>query len=171
MVQISKKSEKIPKPCFFQRKCIKNDCTAIENEIGNENKICRIGQLDLCNGSGCEWKKVFGNYCWENIAITRDPEKPKEAKAPKATPPKVRETQIIPPKPLTPGVRSRVYHRDGHKCLKCGTTENLTLDEVVPKSKGGKRSYENCQTLCSKCNGEKGSKTIDYRIKNENEIK
>jgi 5-methylcytosine-specific restriction endonuclease McrA len=46
----------------------------------------------------------------------------------------------------------------------------LTLDEVVPRCKGGKRSFENCQTLCSKCNGEKGSKTIDYR-KNETDKK
>ena len=139
----------------------------VRYEIGNENK-CRIGQPDRCEAGGCEWKKVFGHCCQDEVAVEKakrellEELERKEVK-PTLTPPKVRKPQIIPPKQLTPGVRSRVYHRDGHRCLKCGTDQELTLDEVVPRSKGGKRSYENCQTLCRTCNGEKGNKTIDYR--------
>lgn len=59
--------------------------------------------------------------------------------------------------------RTLVFLRDGCQCLKCGSTENLTLDHVVPKSKGGMDHIDNLQTLCDKCNGKKGAKTVDYR--------
>ena len=34
--------------------------------------------------------------------------------------------------------RHRIYKRDGHKCVYCGTSKQLTIDHVIPKSKGGK---------------------------------
>ncbi len=27
-------------------------------------EFCKIGQLSRCNETGCEWKKIFGGYCW-----------------------------------------------------------------------------------------------------------
>lgn len=62
-------------------------------------------------------------------------------------------------------LRARVYQRDGMKCLKCGEPdfELLTMDHIKPIAKGGKHTFENIQTLCEKCNGEKGIKIIDYR--------
>ena len=59
--------------------------------------------------------------------------------------------------------RFAVYRRDGGRCLKCNTKYNLTLDHVVPKCKGGPAHKGNLQTLCKKCNMEKGHETIDYR--------
>jgi len=55
-------------------------------------------------------------------------------------------------------MRSRVYERDGHKCVKCGTTENLTLDHRIPRSRGGRSTMENLQTMCHDCNNEKADK-------------
>jgi len=60
-------------------------------------------------------------------------------------------------------IRAEVYERDGHKCLKCGTPEDLTLDHILAISKGGKWTVKNLQTLCSKCNNAKGVEFIDYR--------
>jgi hypothetical protein len=57
-------------------------------------------------------------------------------------------------------LRVQVFHRDGFKCVKCGSTEDLTLDHIYPKSKGGKRTFENLQTMCKACNFEKGDKVI-----------
>lgn len=52
--------------------------------------------------------------------------------------------------------------RDNHKCLRCNTTENLTLDHVIPKVRGGRDWIQNIQTLCRKCNFAKGTKVIQY---------
>lgn len=61
------------------------------------------------------------------------------------------------------GKREAVYKRDGYRCLKCGCTENLTLDHVLPRSKGGSNEIENLQTLCKPCNEDKADTYIDYR--------
>lgn len=64
-------------------------------------------------------------------------------------------------------IRGKVLERDGHKCLKCGTAEYLTMDHIFPESKGGKFVFENLQTLCLFCNEDKGSNFIDYRQQGE----
>jgi hypothetical protein len=60
-------------------------------------------------------------------------------------------------------VREFIFKRDGYKCLKCGSTKNLTLDHIVPVHKGGVNRLGNLQTLCRKCNSSKSIKIIDYR--------
>jgi len=54
----------------------------------------------------------------------------------------------------------------GYTCLRCGRREpdiKLTIDHVVPVSKGGRNSAENIQGLCHSCNSGKRDRTIDYR--------
>lgn len=53
--------------------------------------------------------------------------------------------------------RRMVYERDGGCCVTCGTTEDLTLDHIVPRSKGGTNAVDNLQTMCRSCNTEKGN--------------
>ena len=54
----------------------------------------------------------------------------------------------------------------GNICLCCGKHDvPLTLDHIVPLSKGGINTIENAQPLCRPCNGGKRDKTIDYRPK------
>lgn len=65
----------------------------------------------------------------------------------------VYERDLIPD-----ALRAAVYERDGHACLRCGRTDDLTLDHIYPWSKGGLDSYENLQTLCRPCNSSKGAK-------------
>lgn len=43
------------------------------------------------------------------------------------------------------------------KCVVCGTTDHITKDHIVPKSKGGGNRKENLQPMCFPCNGEKGN--------------
>lgn len=66
--------------------------------------------------------------------------------------------------------REFIYNRDEHKCLKCQSTENLTIDHIIPLSKDGKNHIDNYQTLCKECNQEKSSFTRDYRAKSGEEI-
>ncbi len=51
-------------------------------------------------------------------------------------------------------------HMCGQYCRYCGTRSALTIDHVVPLSKGGKWVWENLVTACTKCNGKKGSKSL-----------
>lgn len=55
--------------------------------------------------------------------------------------------------------RDNVYLRDDHRCqycgLKCGSRE-LTLDHVVPRSRGGTSTWRNIVTACADCNRRKG---------------
>jgi 5-methylcytosine-specific restriction endonuclease McrA len=56
--------------------------------------------------------------------------------------------------------RKNLLHRDGHMCQYCGYTgDDLTLDHVVPRSRGGQDTWENIVVACVRCNVRKGSRT------------
>lgn len=55
-------------------------------------------------------------------------------------------------------VMDQVWNRDGGRCVKCGSQENLEFDHIIPFSKGGANTYRNLQILCEKCNIEKSNK-------------
>jgi len=57
--------------------------------------------------------------------------------------------------------RHNIFRRDGGKCQYCGTTKDLTLDHVIPKSKGGKSTWTNLVTACKKCNSLKGDYSLE----------
>jgi 5-methylcytosine-specific restriction endonuclease McrA len=53
-----------------------------------------------------------------------------------------------------------------HTCLRCGRREpdiHLTIDHVVPLTKGGTHEAANIQPLCFSCNARKRTRTVDYR--------
>lgn len=52
--------------------------------------------------------------------------------------------------------RQNIYKRDNHACVYCGSKDNLTLDHVLPRSRGGKTSWTNLVTACRPCNTRKG---------------
>lgn len=56
--------------------------------------------------------------------------------------------------------RRNILRRDNHQCQYCGQTNPpLTLDHIIPKSRGGSESWDNLITACVKCNNRKGSRT------------
>jgi 5-methylcytosine-specific restriction endonuclease McrA len=57
-----------------------------------------------------------------------------------------------------PVSRRGVLRRDGHHCMYCNGTAN-TIDHVLPRSRGGKDSWENLVACCLKCNNLKGDRT------------
>src|SRR5947208_9729630 len=55
--------------------------------------------------------------------------------------------------------RRALFARDGWRCVYCGTSGGrLTLDHVVPRSRGGDSVWENVVTSCAPCNLRKGDK-------------
>jgi len=56
--------------------------------------------------------------------------------------------------------RRVLFARDGWRCVYCGTAGGrLTLDHVVPRSRGGDSTWENVVTACAPCNLRKGNRT------------
>lgn len=59
--------------------------------------------------------------------------------------------------------RANVYTRDGHRCQYCGivpnTSAGLNYDHVIPRSKGGKTTWDNIVACCVVCNRKKGDRT------------
>ena len=62
--------------------------------------------------------------------------------------------------------RSNVYLRDNGQCQYCGVIierKLATLDHVIPVSKGGKSTWDNCTTACGSCNSNKSDKTKGWK--------
>lgn len=55
-------------------------------------------------------------------------------------------------------LRKQVAERDGAFCKVCGGWEGLTLDHIIPMSKGGSDDLDNLQILCAVCNSRKGAR-------------
>jgi 5-methylcytosine-specific restriction endonuclease McrA len=52
--------------------------------------------------------------------------------------------------------RRAVFARDNWTCQYCGSRSNLTVDHVIPRSKGGGSSWDNIVASCAPCNRRKG---------------
>ncbi len=56
--------------------------------------------------------------------------------------------------------RKNIFRRDGFICQYCGRKElPLTIDHVLPRSRGGEDAWENLVTACKPCNTRKGNRT------------
>ena len=63
-----------------------------------------------------------------------------------------------------PATRTAVMLRDTFSCQYCGVApgrSQLTVDHVVPRSRGGSHDWQNLVTACKRCNQKKGSLTPD----------
>lgn len=71
---------------------------------------------------------------------------------------------------VMPSIRWQVFQRDNWKCVACGQNSHddviLHVDHITPRSKGGKDTLENYQTLCHVCNiGKSNKDATDLRHK------
>jgi 5-methylcytosine-specific restriction endonuclease McrA len=55
--------------------------------------------------------------------------------------------------------RFNLFLRDSFVCQYCGFHEDLTFDHILPKSQGGRTTWENVTTACAPCNLRKGGRT------------
>jgi 5-methylcytosine-specific restriction endonuclease McrA len=59
-----------------------------------------------------------------------------------------------------PFSKRNVLIRDGFVCSYCGEHySKMTIDHIIPKSQGGRSTFENCVACCRNCNAQKGSRT------------
>jgi hypothetical protein len=52
--------------------------------------------------------------------------------------------------------RQSIKEQWNHQCAYCGSDENLTLDHITPRSKGGSDRVTNVLCACKECNTSKG---------------
>ena len=60
--------------------------------------------------------------------------------------------------------RRNLYRRDQYRCQYCGArpgTEELSIDHIVPRSRGGRSTWENCVLSCVRCNARKSNRILD----------
>ena len=70
----------------------------------------------------------------------------------------------VPPRLPLPVSRRSVLARDNYTCQYCGEQPGkaqLTIDHVVPRSKGGGTTWDNVVAACGPCNRRKGNRTPD----------
>ena len=65
------------------------------------------------------------------------------------------------PRPRVKLTRREIFSRDRHTCQYCGRVANdLTLDHVMPRHRGGGHTWENLVAACKPCNHRKGGRTL-----------
>lgn len=59
--------------------------------------------------------------------------------------------------------RENIFKRDGYICVYCGANNrrHLTIDHIIPQSRGGKNTWENLVTSCKSCNNKKGDMLVE----------
>jgi HNH endonuclease len=97
----------------------------------------------------------YEHFSVPSVPDPRPPEDDPPLRASSAVPEPVgeRNRRVIPQ-----DVKIAVSARDGGRCRKCGSTQQLHFDHVIPVSRGGVNSVANIQLLCGACNRAKGAR-------------
>ncbi len=65
----------------------------------------------------------------------------------------------VPYRGRVPLTRAGLMHRDRYRCAYCGGRAD-TIDHVVPRSRGGPHTWQNCVASCARCNHRKADKLL-----------
>lgn len=121
----------------------------------------RASVLHLVDGD----QRVFPADAWLELSRRRPPEAALAIRTP--------QVDLIPPRVVLLGEydrvprrdirfsRRNVYLRDAHTCQYCGRRypeEELNLDHVVPRDRGGVTNWDNIVTACIRCNARKANR-------------
>jgi 5-methylcytosine-specific restriction endonuclease McrA len=66
----------------------------------------------------------------------------------------------VPYRRAVPMTRAGVLRRDGRRCGYCGKRAD-TIDHVIPRSRGGTHTWDNCVAACRACNSRKADRLIE----------
>ena len=109
----------------------------------NIEKLCgelTDGSLLVCYGDGLAYIPKFGTHQHVN---------PRETESKLPAPDGISD---LGPKKVGKSTRLAVFERDNHACVRCGSTDRLEADHILPQSCGGPHIIENLRTLCKSCN-------------------
>jgi 5-methylcytosine-specific restriction endonuclease McrA len=107
----------------------------------------------------CSWKRaVVLLMKGKAVAVERQQEDVLPHRFPRPVVIRLLHYVKIPHKEI-PLTRRNVMHRDNYTCQYCGRKADLTIDHILPRSRGGKDTWENVTVACLKCNIKKGDRT------------
>jgi len=109
------------------------------------------------------WKKAITMLCLGKVEVIEEYSREIHSVSFTVKLPSVVRLLRMVKRPKTPVKFSRqnIYARDRYKCQYCGdrfSTEDLTYDHVIPKSRGGRTEWKNIVTCCIDCNRKKGGR-------------
>lgn len=124
------------KPKTFKMRYLPGDSCdiyALCNEIVGANMV-------KLYGDGLAWIPGFAKHQHVN---------PRESSSTFPAPPGVADAS---PRKVGKTLREAVFERDGYACVRCGSTDKLQIDHILPQSCGGPHVIGNLRTLCRSCN-------------------
>ena len=126
----------------------------------NELSKVLVLNADLQPINICSWRRAFLLvYKGKAVGIINSPKKINN----KYPIPYIVKLNGYIPLPYQRAVynRKNLFLRDNHQCQYCGKTSHLTVDHVIPKSRGGRDEWNNVVVCCIKCNNKKGDQLPD----------
>ena len=154
--------------------------------LGSMKKSKRASCIKCCNASNARWqknnpektrestRKSSRKYYWGNHEASKLRAKAANSRYKKSHPEVGRQGQHRRrARKIGNGV-FKIIPKDLQRlqrtpCQECGTMKKLTIDHVVPISKGGTHSIGNLQSLCLSCNSSKNNKfIIERKLANAN---
>lgn len=132
--------------------------------MGNRNAVLVL-DVDFLPLRIEDWKKVFRGMLLGKVEVIKysDDQTIRGVSRSYPMPSLVRVlTRFNRAKQAIKFSRLNIYARDWFTCQYCRKrfmTEELTFDHVVPRTKGGRTSWENIVTCCVPCNRSKGGRT------------
>jgi 5-methylcytosine-specific restriction endonuclease McrA len=101
--------------------------------------------------------------CGKADVVHEDPASPEVCSATRVivvpTVIRLRSYVRVPYRARVPMTRAALMHRDRFRCAYCGCKAD-TVDHVVPRSRGGEHSWENCVAACATCNHRKADRLL-----------
>ena len=118
----------------------------------------------------CSWQDAIKAVFLERVSVIENYEH--EVHSPNLTfklPSVIALKSFVKPQTNPNFTRFNVFLRDKFMCQYCGSSNELTFDHLLPRSKGGKTDWDNVVTACSSCNVKKGGRLYENSGMNLNQ--
>lgn len=126
-----------------------NPGRAYERTIESIDWLAANNFIQRYEARGCKFIQVINFHKHQN---------PHQREVPSEIPPPPGLLNKYADEPISPEQRKRIFARDNGQCIWCGSKDDLHVDHVQPRSRGGTSEDTNLQTLCGTCNVSKGIK-------------
>jgi hypothetical protein len=127
----------------------------IKMEIFPADTIECDALLNMLQSAGMIERYSVENKSYIQVVNFTKHQNPHHMEAPSEIPPMDGTENKFNHSPISPKQRARIYARDGHECVMCGSADKLQIDHITMVAHGGTSDDDNLRTLCSQCNNKR----------------